>query len=240
MAEEPILEGEVPERAMVVIPHPDDGEIGCGGTTARWVQQGCRVVYVLCTSGDKGSSDSDMTSEQLAAIREQEQLKAARVLGVSDVVFLGSPDGTLEDTFDLRERVVQEIRRHRPDVVFCTDPFRQSFYLHRDHRISGQVTLDAVFPFARDHLHYPEHLKGLGLSTHKVGAVCMWGTEAPNVYVDISDTIEQKVQALKQHISQVSGGERDVGKFVRERSQEAGGVVGVAHAEAFRRITYPR
>lgn len=240
MAEDPVLEQEAPQRAMVVIPHPDDGEIGCGGTVARWVQQGCQVVYVLCTNGDKGSSDPDMTPEQLATIREQEQLKAARILGVSDVVFLRYPDGTLEDTSEFREKVVQEIRRHRPDVVFCADPFRQSFYLHRDHRISGQVTLDAVFPFARDRLHYPHHITDLGLSPHKVGAVYMWGAEVPNVYVDISGTIEQKVQALKQHISQVSSGERDVGAFVRQRSQEAGGIVGVAHAEAFRRIIYPR
>ena len=140
---------ETPERAMLVIPHPDDGESGAAGTTAKWTREGCRVLYVVCTNGDKGSSDPEMTSERLAAIREQEQLNAAAALGVEDVVFLGYGDGELEDTREFRGRIVEQIRRWMPDVVFAMDPTRVASHSHRDHRISGQAAMDACFPFAR-------------------------------------------------------------------------------------------
>ena len=169
-----------PERAMVVTPHPDDAEIGCGGTIAGWIRQGTVVVYVLCTNGDKGTENREMTSARLAAIREEEQGAAAATLGVKEVVYLRHPDGGLEDSSEFREQLVRAIRTHRPDTVLCPDPFRQNFYLHRDHRICGQVTLDAVFPFARDHLHFQDHLQVDGLEPHKVGEMLMWGTEAPD------------------------------------------------------------
>ena len=139
-----------PERAMLVIPHPDDAEGGVGGTVAKWVAEGTEVVFVLCTNGDKGTSDPEMTTKKLAAIRENEQAEAAAYLGVKEVIYLRYGDGELEDTAKFRGELVRAVRKHRPEVVFCTDPFRQTFYLHRDHRISGQVTLDAVFPYARD------------------------------------------------------------------------------------------
>ena len=180
-----------PERAMLVIPHPDDAEGGVGGTVAKWVAEGTEVVFVLCTNGDKGTSDPEMTTEKLGAIREKEQAAAAECLGVKEVIYLRYGDGELDDTAKFRGELVRAIRKHRPDVVFCTDPFRQTFYLHRDHRISGQVTLDAVFPYARDFLHYNEHIQE-GLETHKVGDILMWGTEHPDTFIDITDTIDNK------------------------------------------------
>ena len=230
-----------PDRAMVVIPHPDDAEIGCGGTIAQWIKEGTEVVYVMCTNGDKGTSDPDMTPEKLVPIREKEQEEAANVLGVKEVIFLGYPDGGLEDTSEFRGKVVRAIRKHQPDVVFCTDPFRRTFYLHRDHRLSGQVTLDAVFPYARDHLHYPEHIREDGLQTHKVGDVLMWGTEDPDEFVDISDTIDLKIESLKKHVSQISGdSSRDVDEFVRANAQRVGQRAEMPYAEAFRRIQFRR
>lgn len=228
-----------PEKAMVVIPHPDDAEGGCGGTVGKWIKEGTEVVYVLCTNGDKGTSDPDMTSDRLAAIREVEQADAAETLGVKEVIYLRYPDGALEDTAEFRGQIVHAVRKHRPDVVFCTDPHRRTFYLHRDHRMSGQVTLDAVFPYARDILHYPEHREE-GLEPHKVGDLMLWGTEDPDEFIDITDTIDLKIEALKKHVSQVSGGGRDVADFVKARAQTIGQRAEVPYAEGFRRIQFRR
>ena len=230
-----------PDRAMVITPHPDDAEIGCGGTIGAWIKEGTEVVYVLCTNGDKGTSDPDLTSEKLAEIREKEQADAARELGVKKVIFLAYPDGALEDTAEFRGKLVRAIREHKPDTVFCCDPHRRSFYLHRDHRMSGQVTLDAVFPYARDRLHYIEHEKE-GLEPHKVGEILMWGTEEPDTFVDITDTIELKISALKKHVSQISrdGSDTDVDDFVKANARRVGQRAEHPYAEAFRRIQFRR
>ncbi|MEJ2169646.1 MAG: PIG-L family deacetylase [Desulfobacterales bacterium] len=138
---------------MVVSPHPDDAEYGVAGTVARWVKEGKRVIYVVCTNGDKGTSDIHMNPEQLIATRKKEQRAAADVLGVSEVIFLGLPDQGLEDTPEFRKRIVRLLRQYRPNTVVTADPYRR-YVWHRDHRITGQVVLDAVFPYARDHLAY--------------------------------------------------------------------------------------
>ena len=226
-----------PERAMLVIPHPDDAEGGVGGTVAKWVAEGTEVVFVLCTNGDKGTSDPEMTTEKLGAIREKEQAAAAECLGVKEVIYLRYGDGELDDTAKFRGELVRAIRKHRPDVVFCTDPFRQTFYLHRDHRVSGQVTLDAVFPYARDFLHYNEHIQE-GLETHKVGDILMWGTEHPDTFIDITDTIDNKINALKKHASQVAGSGRDVDRFVKVNAQNQGQMANMPYAEGFKRIRF--
>ena len=230
----------VPKKIMITTPHPDDCEIGVGGTVANWIREGAEAVLVVCTNGDKGSSDSEMTSERLAAIRQKEQLEAAEVLGIKDVVFLHYPDGELEDNRQFRGDLVREIRRHRPDVVLTTDPYRRGFYNHRDHRITGQVTLDAVFPYARDHLSFPEH-KEMGLEPHKVGYIYMWGSETPDTRVDISDSLDLKIQALARHVSQVGGENgRDFPTFMREMAKRAGEEHGMEFAEAFRVIELRR
>ena len=229
---------ERPDRAMLVIPHPDDAEGGVGGTVAKWVAEGTEFVFVLCTNGDKGTSDPNMTTEKLAKIREGEQAEAAASLGVKEVIFLGYGDGELEDTREFRGELVHAIRKHKPQVVFCTDPFRQTFYMHRDHRMSGQVTLDAVFPYARDFLHYHEHIRDEGLETHKVADVLMWGTEHPDTFIDITDTIEDKINALKKHDSQLGNSGRNVDNFVKQNAQRQGQLANMTYAEGFRRIHF--
>lgn len=224
-----------PRRALVVTPHPDDAEIGCGGTIARWVREGAEVFVLLATNGDKGTDDPSMTSERLAEIREREQEEASRALGVREVVFLGYPDGYLEDDHDFRARVVREIRRLRPEVVLTTDPFRRNFYLHRDHRICGLVTMDACFPYARDRLHYPQHERE-GLRPHKVRTLLFWGSEDPDTYVDITPTIDLKIKALLCHRSQIKGW--DVEEWVRRFARGHGERAGVDYAEAFRRMDF--
>ena len=234
---------ETPERAMLVIPHPDDGESGCSGTVAKWVKEGCHVLYVVATNGDKGTEDPDMSSQRLAEVRELEQRRAAEVLGVEDVVFLGYGDGELEDTREFRGQVVRQIRRWKPDVLFAMDPMRHLTHTHRDHRISGQVALDACFPYARDLLHYSEHIAE-GLETHKVGTVLLWGTEFPDVVVDIAGTLDLKLQALAAHQSQLTDMERVRGFVMRraEESAERASTDGhkLQYAEVFRKISFRR
>ncbi len=235
---------EAPERAMLVIPHPDDGESGCAGAVATWARQGCRVLYVVATNGDKGSSNPEMTSERLAEIREQEQRNAAAVLGVEEVVFLRHGDGELEDDRQFRGEIVREIRRHRPDILLTMDPYRRMSHTHRDHRTTGQVALDACFPYARDILHFPEHREE-GLEPFKVGTVLMWGTEAPDIAVDISDAIDLKMQALAAHESQLSNDMNRIEQFAKRRAVDAAAQaadhgIEFEYAEIFRKLTFRR
>lgn len=186
---------------MIVTPHPDDAEYGVAGTVARWTKEGKKVIYVVCTNGDKGSNNPRMKPEELAEIRKKEQRAAADVLGVSDVIFLGLPDQGLEDTPQFRKQIVRLIRQHRPEIVVTADPYRRYIW-HRDHRITGQVVLDAVFPYARDHLAYPDLLEE-GLQPHKVREMLFWASEDINYRSDITAFFELKVAALRCHESQI-------------------------------------
>ena len=230
---------EIPQRALVVTPHPDDAEIWCGGTLARWIGQGAEVYYVLCTDGGRGSEHPGVTPAELAAIREQEQLTAANLLGVKEVVQLRYPDGELEDTPQFRKQLVREIRRLRPEVVLVTEPYRRNLAWHRDHRIAGQVALDAVFPYARDHLHFGELWSDEGLEPHKTGTILFWGTEQPDTFIDITATLETKLAAIQAHRSQVAEHpQREVIEYVLERARDAGAQAGCQYAEAFRKATF--
>ena len=186
---------------MVISPHPDDAEFGVAGTVARWTQEGKKVVYVVCSSGEKGTSDRKVLPEKLAEQREQEQRAAATMLGVQEVIFLRYPDQGLEDTPEFRKQIVRLIRQYRPALVVTSDPYRRYIW-HRDHRITGQVVLDAVFPFARDYLAYPELLKD-GLEPHKVQEVLFWAADDINYRSDITATFELKLAALRCHESQM-------------------------------------
>lgn len=201
MAEEQEAPGAWAQRIMAVMAHPDDPDFSCGGTFAKWAAEGKEIIYVLFTRGDKGTSDPDMTPERLAAIREEEQRAAAKVLGVKDVIFLGHPDGEVEDTREGRGQVVKLIREFRPDILVTMDPFRR-YVQHRDHRNAAIMAMDAVYPYARDRLSYPEH-EQMGLAPHKVGEIFIAGPEEPEFFIDIRDTFEKKVDALMCHRSQV-------------------------------------
>jgi LmbE family N-acetylglucosaminyl deacetylase len=190
-----------PAQVMVVTPHPDDAEFGVAGTVARWTREGKDVIYVVCTNGDKGSSDTSVKPEELASIREQEQLAAARLLGVRKVIFLRHPDQALEDTPEFRKELVRLIRTYQPETVVTATPHR-GYIWHRDHRITGQVTLDAVFPYARDSLSYPDLLEE-GFQPHKVKEVWLWAAEEPNHRSNVTDTFDIKMAALRCHKSQI-------------------------------------
>jgi len=229
--------GAQPRKALVVVAHPDDAEFLCGGTVARWCSEGWEVNYLLTTSGDMGSRDPEMTREQLTAIREKEQRAAAKVLGVSECVFLGYPDGFVEDTAEMRGKIVREIRRLKPDLVLTWDPFRTSF-THRDHRLTGQAAMDAIYPLARNPQGYPEHLEE-GLEVHRVNEVLLAGSEKADYHVDVTDHFNTKIAALRKHKSQIGGAPvRELRKRLRARMAETGKEPGYKLAEAFRRITW--
>ncbi len=230
------------EKAMVISPHPDDIDFGCSGTVARWSREGREVQYVLCTSGDKGSDDPQMSPEVMVSIREEEQRAAADKVGVKKVIFLRQKDGELEDNRELRGLLVKVIRMHRPDVVLTLDPsvflFDNPYVSHRDHRVTALSVFDAIYPAARNPNFFPEHIKE-GLSTHSVGAIFFFATNRPNIWIDISTTIEAKISALQCHKSQIEDPE-GVGTWLRERSSEVGKERDLAFAESFRYLEIPR
>jgi len=227
--------------AIIVGAHPDDPDVGAAGTTFKWIKDGWRMIYVICTNGDKGSSDPDMTSERLAEIRRREQTEAANCLGVSDIVFLGYPDGWLEDSPVFRGQLVRLIRMYRPEIVFTHDPYRK-YMSHHDHRICGQVTLDAVFPYSRDQLFYPEH-KAEGLLPHKVAEVYLFGSEDPDVFVDISDVFLTKMKCMSCHKTQFGDHSADWETWIEERKKQMKAMSRRADmplSEAFHRIKHRR
>jgi LmbE family N-acetylglucosaminyl deacetylase len=189
--------------------HPDDQEFTVGGTLAKWARAGSHVVTVCITSGGAGSNEHtppDMTREALAPIREEEQRQACRVLGISEVVFLGYEDGMLEPSLALRRDLTRVVRRHRPDAVVCGDPtmrfFGANYMNHPDHRAAADAALDAVFPSAETRLIFPELLDE-GLDPHKVRSVFIHGSEKPDTFIDISEFLGAKLAALKEHRTQM-------------------------------------
>lgn len=227
------------ERVLVIAPHPDDAEFGAGGTIIKWAAAGKEIYLVICTNGDKGSPDPEMTSEKLAKIRRKEQEAAAKILGIKEVIFLDYPDGGLEDTPEFRGKLVRLVRSIRPSAIATNDPYMK-YISHRDHRITGMVALDAVWPYSRDHLFYPEHAEE-GLKPHKVKEFYMWRSEEPNFYVDISDVFDQKLKALLCHHSQVGhrSAHRNVEVRVRERAAATGKKKNIPLAEAFYHFELP-
>jgi len=224
-----------PAQIMVVTPHPDDAEYGVAGTAARWAREGKEIVYVVCTNGDKGTSDANMKPEEIAKTREQEQLAAAKLLGVREVIFLRHPDQSLEDTPEFRKELVRLIRMYRPETVVTADPHRRYIW-HRDHRITGRVTLDAVFPYARDRLSYPDLLDE-GLDPHYVRQVLLWASEDPNYRSDITDTYDIKLAALRCHKSQIGQyPSPEMEKWLRQRHEMMAEGEDFELAEAFHRV----
>jgi LmbE family N-acetylglucosaminyl deacetylase len=221
------------QRVMVVTAHPDDPEFGAGGTIAKLVTEGREVTYVIVTNGNKGSSDVSVAPVDLVRIREKEQQNAARALGVARVEFLGYEDGEVEDTRALRLDITRQIRRWRPDLIITQHPGRTTsnfFGWHRDHRITAGVVLDSVYPLARDHLSFPELLPDY--EPHKVRELYLIQWEQPQLVVDITDTMGQKLQAVACHASQVSDFQA-VEARVRARAAVLGKPTGYAYAEGF-------
>jgi LmbE family N-acetylglucosaminyl deacetylase len=231
---------ETPASALAVYAHPDDPEISAGGTLARWADAGARVWVLITTRGDKGTPDPDADLEALARLRIEETAKASERLGFADHFHLDYRDGELPDDLDLRAAIVRRVRELRPEVVLCPDPtavfFGDSYFNHRDHRVTGWATLDAVAP-AAGNPHYFRDQVDDGLTVHHVRAVYLSGTLEPNCWVDISDVLERKIDALFCHASQLTETGEWFRQFLRDRAEEEGRAAGVAYAEGFRRLT---
>jgi LmbE family N-acetylglucosaminyl deacetylase len=220
-----------PRRVLVAVAHPDDAEFGCAGSVARWAAEGQHITYVLGTSGDKGSDDLTMTSEQLIATREAEQRAACDVLGVQEVVFLRLLDAMLVPDLEMRKLLTRVIRQHKPDAVVCMDPtarWEGSGYIqHPDHLAMGEATLAAIFPAARDRLTFPD-LLAEGLEPHKVSEVyIMSSQEKCDHFVEIGAQLDTKFAALGAHASQMGDWDfrpmltrwaRDVAADARQKS----------------------
>jgi LmbE family N-acetylglucosaminyl deacetylase len=231
---------DAPDRAMVIFAHPDDAEIGSGGVVAKWVASGCEVTYVLCTNGSAGTADRSLTPAQLIEQRAAEQRAAADFMGVKNLVMLRHPDGGLEDTREFRGDLVRAVRMYRPHTIFVHDPYRIRNFQHRDHRVAGLVATDAVYPFARDHLHFPEHIETEGLEPHKVRELWYWGPDEPNVIVDVTRSIDKQIAALIRHESQMPGFNvtpgHSMGDRVKKGAADTAKGYGFRYGAAFRRL----
>lgn len=224
----------MPDTALVVAAHPDDGDFGAAGYCAQLAANAWEVFFLLCTNGAKGTEDRTMPRQRLIALRREEQREACRRMGVKDVFFLEHEDGELVYDRVLLEEIVRFIRVLRPHTVITHDPtdiiIRDSFINHPDHRAVGTAALDAVYPTARDHLNFPEHLAE-GLEPHKVREVLLWNSNQPNFDVDIAPQLDRKIQALSAHVSQF-GKQQDFEEFSRERWKSEDG----RYLERFRRL----
>jgi LmbE family N-acetylglucosaminyl deacetylase len=231
-----------PERALVIAAHPDDIEFVCAGTVAKWVRAGSQVRYVLATRGDAGTHQRGITRQELARIREAEQRAAARVVGVEEVVFLGYRDGEVVPSLDLRRDLVREIRRFRPDIAICYDPtrvfVRGSYINHPDHRAVGQAAIDALSPTSAMPLSFGEQIAEEGLEPYRVRHILVASSDHPDTWVDISETLDIKIQALRKHVSQLDG-RRDYEGMVRQWAATAGAQVGIPYAESYMQILRP-
>ena len=226
---------DIPSSALAVFAHPDDPEVSCGGTLARWASAGAEVRVVICSSGDKGSLDPRTDRDELIATRAAEVARAATEMGLAGYHLLGHPDGELDVGPQLRGELVGLIRRYRPEAVICPDPtavfFGQHYVNHIDHRNVGWATLDAVAPSAAMPLYFPE-----AGPPHQVGWLLLSGTLDPDVWVDITPVIQVKAAAVACHTSQLAGDDDAIGAIVRQRAEEEGRAAGVRYAEGYRLI----
>jgi LmbE family N-acetylglucosaminyl deacetylase len=219
--------------ALLLFAHPDDAEYSCGGTVATWASEGTRIDLVIITDGSAGSNEPGMTRDVISSTRKREQQAAAEVLGIGSITFLDFPDGLLEVNAETRRAVTREVRRFRPEVIVAPDPSRlwsgREYVNHADHRAAGELALCAVMPDAPSRPQFPELLDE-GFEPFEVPNLWLTADEA-DTFVDIGKTIDTKIRALAEHVSQHAEASAP---WVRERARELGERWGVEYAEAFR------
>lgn len=236
MVAEPRLHAERPQRLLVITAHPDDADFAIAGSVARWVREGSVAHLVCCTSGDAGADDARTDPLALAATREAEQRSAARRVGYEGVTFLHRPDGALANDLALREQLVRVIRTFSPDAVACGDPtlivHRGGWVQHVDHRQAALAAVDAVYPAARNAMAFPHLVTSEGLEPHSVTRLYLFWSAQPSDIVDVSETLEVKLAALREHASQMRRPD-ELEERIRAWAREAGEVVGLEAGEAF-------
>lgn len=228
----------IPQRAMSIHAHPDDQEFSVGGTIAKWAKAGCEIISVVITSGDSGSNDpakDGSHKQELAELREQEQLAANDILGVRETVFLRYPDGELEPTIALRKDLTRLIRQYKPDTVLARNPeawfYGDEYVNHPDHRAAAQASCEAVFPSAGSRLMFTD-LLAAGYEPHDVKRLYVHGTEKANTWVGITETMDLKIKALQQHLSQIDPDE--VGKWMLEWAEQEAKDKDMKYAESYK------
>ena len=234
----------IPKIAMSIQAHPDDQEFSVGGTLARWSRAGCEIISVVITSGDAGSNDPAKDGNhkwELAKLREKEQHAANAILGIKETVFLRYPDGELEHTIQLRKDLTRLIRQYKPEVVLTGNPeawfYGTDYINHPDHRAAAQATCTAVFPSAGSRLMFTD-LLAAGYEPHEVKRLYIHGTEKSDTWVDITDTMDLKIQALQQHVSQINP--EEVGKWMTDWAEAEGKEKGMKYAEAYKVMVLKR
>jgi LmbE family N-acetylglucosaminyl deacetylase len=236
-----VIDRAIPKRVLAVYAHPDDPEISAGGTLAHWAGEGAQVWVLITTRGEKGTTDPKADLDALAKRRIEETAAASDLLGLSGHFHFDYGDGEIVDDSRLREQIVRMVRTLKPDVVLCPDPtavfFGDSYFNHRDHRVTGWATLDAIAPAAGNPHYFPEHLSE-EMAVHEVKTVYLSGTLEPNCWIDISKTLEKKIDALFCHQSQLVETGEWFREFLRERAEESGQAAGVPYAEGFRRLNF--
>ncbi|HEX2258700.1 MAG TPA: PIG-L deacetylase family protein [Actinomycetota bacterium] len=229
--------------ALLVAPHPDDAEFACGGSIARWVSEGKRVILCVVANGAQGSNDPSVDRDELIRLRQEEQREAAEIAGISEVVFLGYEDGSVEDSHPLRRDIIREIRRYKPDIVVGPDPslyYLEDFYVnHPDHRAVGEAFLAAVNPGSTTVPAYRSELYDQGFEPHQVKACLLVLAPEPNFFVDVSAYLDKKVSALKAHHSQMDSWE-GLDDFITGMASRVAARSGqnLTHAEAFKLLRF--
>jgi len=223
---------------MSIQAHPDDQDFSVAGTLAKWTKAGCETVSVLITSGDSGSNDPTQGANykpELAHLREDEQLAANKVLGIKETVFLHYPDGELVASIQLRKDLTRLIRKFKPEVVVTGDPsgwfYGNEYINHPDHRAAAEAATYAVFPSAGTRMIFPDLLDE-GLLPHNVKRLYIHGNEKPDTWVDIGETLDTKIEALKKHVSQSDT--HDVDKWMHEWAEQDGKEKGIKYSESYR------
>jgi LmbE family N-acetylglucosaminyl deacetylase len=226
---------QAPARVLAIYAHPDDPDISCGGTLAKWARAGSEIHVVICAAGDKGSLDPGADSDSVIERRADEARQAASTLELTGIHLLGRRDGEFENDLPLRSELVRLMRHHRPDVVVCPDPtavfFGAHHYNHRDHRTVGWAALDSAAPASGSSLYFPE-----SGPAHQIPRALMSGSLEANVWVDIETTIDQKLRAVARHESQLTDANDWFASALRDGARHAGRQAGVSYAEAFRRL----
>ena len=227
------------KKFLVFSPHPDDLDFGCSGTAAKLVEQGNEVVYCIITNGEKGTQKISQSKKEMVAIREKEQKSAGKVVGVNKVIFLKQPDGDLENTKKLRKSITEVIRKIKPNIIISFDPsnhrFDNFYRYHRDHRVAAEAVFDAIYPAVGSEVFFPELLQK-NILPHQIDEVWFFAPERPNYYVNIAKTIDRKIEALKQHKSQIKD---PVGleKSMRDWAKMIGKKKKMPYAESFRKVS---
>src|SRR3989344_4130088 len=229
------------KTVLVVAAHPDDPEFGCGATVAKLIKEGAIGYYIICTSGNRGSRHHVIDQKVLVDKRRKEQENAAKIIGVKETFFLGHEDGNLIADLTLKKEIVKIIRKLKPDMVFTHDPsffysIREdsAFINHNDHRKTGEATLDAVYPLARDLSSFTQHEKE-GLTPHKVPEVYLFNSDKPNFTFDVTGTIETKIKAILAHKSQIDDPTKTK-KWIKKRLGNLGKKSGFKYGEGFTKL----